>query len=151
MKTIIIGMGNPIVSDDRIGIYISERLKEDISDVKITKASFSGFYLLDLILEYDRVIFIDSIITDKNDIGDVNVYQLADFEQCNPFSIHSTDLLSAIDTCKKFDMEIPEQYYFITVEINDNVTFSEAFTDEIESRKEKIYETVKEKVGIILK
>jgi hydrogenase maturation protease len=149
MKDVIIGIGNPIISDDRIGIYAAQRLQTDLPDVDIKEASFSGFYLLDLVLGYDRAFFIDSIRTGNADLGDVNVYKLSDFQHVNPFSIHSTDIISAIESATEFGLDVPQQYYFITIEIKDNFTFSESFSDEIESIKEEIYHKIKEEIDLI--
>jgi len=65
MKEIILGIGNPILSDDGIGIYIARKLKEENPNWEIVETSDAGFRLIDLIIDYERAIFIDSVKTGK--------------------------------------------------------------------------------------
>lgn len=152
MKTVIIGLGNTILSDDGIGIYIVRELTNDFKDIEFIETSTSGFYLLDHIAGYQRGIFIDSIKTEKGEPGEVNIYKLENFKKQRSFSLHSTDLISAIEHSKRCGIDIPgiEQIYFIAIEIIDNQTFSESLTKEIETKKEVIYNEVKKKVSKII-
>ncbi|MCK4641513.1 MAG: hydrogenase maturation protease [Candidatus Marinimicrobia bacterium] len=151
MKNIILGIGNNILTDDGIGIYIVKKLKSDFVDVEMITTSNSGFGLVDQIVDYDRAIFIDSILTGRNEIGDVNVYFTNDFSNHIPFSIHSTDLISALEISKIYGMNIPKEIYLLAIEIKDNFTFNEGFSDEIEGMKESVYNNVKISVCDILK
>ncbi len=150
MKDVIVGLGNTIVSDDGIGIWVAEKLKADYQDIDISQALYSGYYLLDYIFGYDRAIFVDSIKTEKNPVGDVSLYRMSDFKNRSRTSIHSTDLISAIETARLYGMDVPEHIYFIGIEILDNITFQESFTPEVESLKESIYMKVKEKIEEIM-
>lgn len=150
MKKVLIGLGNTIVSDDRIGIYLAERLEKEKKDFEIIKTSFSGFNLVDLMLGYEKVIVVDSIKTGLNNIGNIEHYSLEDFEDIETFSIHTTDLISAIRTMRDFKLDVPEDISFIAVEVKDITTFKETFSDEIESLKNVIYENIKNKVFKIM-
>ena len=50
MKTIILGIGNPIITDDAIGILVARKLREilKIPNTVIEEASIDGFRFLDL-------------------------------------------------------------------------------------------------------
>lgn len=65
MKTLILGLGNTILSDDGVGIRIIEELQSRISDPDITvsETNVSGLSLLDIIIGYDKVIIVDAIQT----------------------------------------------------------------------------------------
>ncbi|MBL7067353.1 MAG: hydrogenase maturation protease [Candidatus Marinimicrobia bacterium] len=151
MKNIILGIGNNILTDDGIGIYIVNQLKSDFVNVEMITTSNSGFGIVDQIVDYDRAILIDSILTGRNEIGDVNVYFTNDFSNHIPFSIHSTDLISALKISKIYGMNVPKEIYLLAIEIKDNFTFNESFSDEIEAMKESIYNNVRVSVGDILK
>lgn len=151
MSDIIVGIGNRILSDDGIGIYIVQRLKNELKDVEIRETSVSGLGLVEIITGFQRAILIDAIKTGQNRIGDVRIYKLKDFESHLPFSYHSTDFISAIRISKSYGINIPEQIFFIGIEIKDNLTFSETFTRDIDNLKETIYNRVKKEVFTLLK
>lgn len=150
MKDVIVGLGNTIVSDDGIGIWIAEKLSGEFRDIEIVQSAYSGYNLLDHIFGFDRAIFVDSVKTCLKPVGDVSIYKMSDFADRSGFSIHSTDLLTAIDTARMYQLEVPEKIYFIGIEVNDNSTFNESFTEEVDSIKDQIYLEVKEKIGIIM-
>ncbi|MDY6964877.1 MAG: hydrogenase maturation protease [Halobacteriota archaeon] len=85
MKTLVLGIGNPILSDDGAGVLACRMLKEMISEssgfdnVDIYEENVSGLGLLDVILGYDAVILIDSIKTKKGKVGEVYKLGVDDF------------------------------------------------------------------------
>ena len=151
MKNIVLGIGNNILTDDGIGIYIVNKLKSDLVDIEMITTTNSGFGLVDQIVDYDRAIFIDSILTEEGKIGEVKIYHTNDFSNHIPFSIHSTDLISALEISKVYGMNVPNEIYLLAIEIKDNFTFNEGFSNEIEEMKESIYNNVKISVSDILK
>ena len=51
MKTIVLGVGNPILQDDGVGIHVANQLKQHVNhpNVTIDEALTGGMNLLDLI------------------------------------------------------------------------------------------------------
>lgn len=150
MKDIIIGIGNTIMSDDRIGIYVARRLKSDLDSIKILETSYSGMYLIDFIIGYQRAIFIDAQKTNNYKVGSIMIYKLDDFNTYSPFSIHSIDLITALKISKGCGIAVPEKVVFIGIEIKDNITVTTSFTKEIDSIKNSIYHRVKEMIGSLI-
>jgi len=76
MKTIVLGVGNPILSDDGVGIHVSQQIKQRIKDpnVIVEEALTGGMNLLDLILGYDKAIIIDAVKTNGGRNGEVHRY-----------------------------------------------------------------------------
>jgi len=70
MKTLILGMGNPILSDDGIGIWVARALEGELSggEVTVMETSMAGLNLLELMADYDRAILIDAIKTGKGEV-----------------------------------------------------------------------------------
>ena len=64
MKTLIVGLGNPILGDDRVGLEVANRLKKMIGEtenIDILEFSGSAIHLAETLLGYDRVIIIDCV------------------------------------------------------------------------------------------
>ncbi len=49
MKTLVLGIGNPVLSDDGVGLSIARSLEGEIEGVEVIAADVSGLNLLDLI------------------------------------------------------------------------------------------------------
>jgi len=150
MKRLILGLGNDLLTDDGIGIYIAGQLKSEIWEADIICSADSGFGLLDHMMGYDQVILIDSIITGKTDIGGVHHFSSSDFSQHVPFSIHSTDIISILEYSRKCGFSVPDKIEFLAVEIEDNQTFKESFSDSVESRKNLIVQNIKSRINNII-
>lgn len=149
-RTIVLGLGNPILSDDGIGVYIADRLRCHFPSVTVETTACAGFHLLDFILDYDHAVIIDSIVTHRHPPGSVLVFDAADFAHYDPFSIHSTDLISAMEIWKKYHLPVPKKVTFIGIEVNDTTTFGENFSGEVDRLRNEILESVKEKVQHVL-
>ncbi len=66
MKTIILGLGNPILSDDGVGNRVALELEDRVAerqDVAVMETSMSGLSLIDLLAGYDKAIIVDAIQT----------------------------------------------------------------------------------------
>lgn len=149
MKRLILGLGNDLLTDDGIGIYIAGQLTSEFCEADIICSADSGFGLLDHMLGYEQVILIDSIITGKIAIGGIHHFSSSDFSQHIPFSIHSTDIISILEYSRKCGFSVPDKIEFLAVEIEDNQTFKESFSDSIELRKDQIVQKIKSHISNI--
>ena len=116
MKTIVLGVGNPILGDDGVGVHVASRLKEKIKNPNVTidDAITGGMNLLDLILGYDKAIIIDAVKSDEAKDGEVRRIPISDFStmhSCNP---HDVSLTEAIKMAEKLGEEkIPKEIVII--------------------------------------
>ncbi|NLW25048.1 MAG: hydrogenase maturation protease [Clostridia bacterium] len=63
-KFIVIGLGNPILTDDGVGNRIAQNLQKLVSpEVEVVEASLAGFNLIDLVAGYEKAILIDAVQT----------------------------------------------------------------------------------------
>ena len=118
MKTIVIGVGNPILRDDGIGIHVANQLKQIVnrSDITIDEAMTGGMNLLDLILGYDKAIIIDAVnIKNAND-GEVKRFHLTDFSSVHSNNPHDVSLLEAIKLAEHLgEKRIPNEIIIIGI------------------------------------
>ena len=119
MKTVVLGVGNPILSDDGVGIHVVNQLKQHINNPNITidEALTGGMNLLDLLLGYDKAIIIDAVkTTDNGEEGEVKRILLGGFStmhSCNP---HDVSLTEAIQMAEKLgETRIPKEIIIIGI------------------------------------
>jgi len=136
MKTLIMGMGNAIITDDGIGIKVAERLREELKgyqNITVTGTSLSGLSLLDLVAGYERVIVVDSVQTQGGRPGAIYRMIPSDLDIArNSTTLHDVGLLTALELGQKLDMDVPREVIIFSIEAEDMVTFSERCTPEVE-------------------
>jgi hydrogenase maturation protease len=135
MKTLVLGIGNPILSDDGVGIKVAHEVGGKLNDPQVTVAetSAAGLSLLDSIVGYDRVIIIDAIQTEKGEAGQIYRIGIEDFSLTKHFSSpHQINLATALELGKMLNLAMPQEITVFAVEAKDITSFSEKCTPEVE-------------------
>ncbi len=135
MKTLILGLGNPILGDDGIGLRVTESLRAGLSgrDITVSESNASGLGLLDLLVGYDRAIIIDAIQTEDGDIGEVYRLDVSDLNVTrHAASPHDVNLATALELGKRLNLALPQQISIIAIEIPSACTFTEECSPEVE-------------------
>jgi hydrogenase maturation protease len=129
MKTIILGMGNTLLSDDGIGIVIKRYLEKIISnenDVTLCETSWGGFKIIDLLAGFDYAVIIDSIKTGNKPQGFIHHYKPTDFlPTLRLTSYHDINFITALKLAEIMDAKIPQDIDIFAVEIDDNRSINE--------------------------
>ena len=135
MKTLVLGLGNPILSDDGAGIKVARELGKKLDDPQITvsETSSAGLRLLDSIVGYDKVIIIDAIQTKKGKAGQIYRMKPEDFSFAKHLSSpHQINLVTALELGRVLNLVMPQEITIIAVEAKDVSNFSERCTPEVE-------------------
>lgn len=133
MKTLILGLGNPILGDDGIGLRVTEELKKrlDKQEITIEGASLAGLDLLDLLSGYDRAIIIDAIQTGGR-AG--RIYRLnpeAFQATCHASTPHDVNFATALELGQRLGVALPQRIDILAIEVADTSHFSEECTPEV--------------------
>ncbi len=135
LNTIILGIGNLILSDDGVGIKIARRLKEESLQLEVVETSEVGMALLAVAAGFDKLIIVDSIKTGQGKPGEVYKLGLEDLKPSMDFpSSHGLDIATAFELGRRLGYKMPQHISLYAVEVRDNVTFGENCTKEIEER-----------------
>ncbi len=146
MQTIILGLGNPILTDDAVGIKIAQKLKEGNPKLEVIETSEAGIALLDLITGYDKLIIIDSIKNKQGKPGELYKLGLEDLKPAKDFlSSHGIGIATAFELGKRLGYKMPKFVSIYAVEIKDNTTFGEKCTKEVEQRIPSIVKQIMRK------
>lgn len=135
MKMLILGLGNPILTDDGVGIEIAQKIGEENPDLEVVETSEAGLALLDYIAGYDKLIIIDSIKTAKGIPGELYKLELGDFKAATDLSCsHGVDIASAFKVGEGLGYKMPRYVSIYAVEVKDNSTFGQGCTEEVKER-----------------
>lgn len=136
MKTLIIGLGNPILTDDGVGVKVAYSLQKIIDfdlhpQITVTEASAGGIRLMETMLGYQRVVIIDAFLLDEQTTnpGQIHRLSLDDLREFRPTqhstSAHDTSLVTALDTAEHLGFEIPGEVIIYAVEVENILEFGE--------------------------
>jgi hydrogenase maturation protease len=137
MKTLVVGLGNPILGDDGVGWRVAEEVEQRLpkspgtSEVTVDCASLGGLSLMERLIGYERAIVIDAIGTGQRPIGAVYHFRLDDLY--DPTSGHTTaahdvSLMTAIQIGRSMGAALPDRIDVVAIESPYVYDFSENLT-----------------------
>ena len=145
MRTIVLGLGNELISDDAVGILIARRLKSELNGVAdVIESGLSGLALLDLLLGYDQAIIVDSISTGKDPPGTIIELEPDDLGHVMAPSPHYTGLPEIISIARELGLEFPSRIRIIAIEGKDLETIGGAMSSQIILSIEEVVKRIKE-------
>jgi len=158
-KTIVIGLGNPILTDDGVGVLAARQLEERIEIdlypwLTITEASAGGMRLMELVLDYQRVVLIDAyyLHPETTRPGQIHQLSLEDLRAGPPTqhstSAHDTSLVTALDAAQQMGYSIPEEVSVYAVEVENILEFGEQPTPRVAEAIPRVVDLVLAELGL---
>ena len=138
MKTIIVGLGNPILGDDGVGWKVVEEISQHLPahvSVGIECLSVGGLGLMEHLIGYDHAILIDSFIADAEDVGSILIHKLNDLPNYSAFhftSTHDTSLQNALQLGREMGAHLPMEVIVVGIATERIHEFSDDLSPEVE-------------------
>jgi len=136
-RTLVFGLGNPILTDDGVGIHVVRAAAAQYAPadgVTFAEASVGGLRLLDVLAGYERVILVDAIQTHGGQPGSIYQLTLGDLQaSLHSGSTHDMSLHTALDLGRRLGMKLPGDgdIVIFAVEVEDVLTFSNSCTQAV--------------------
>jgi len=149
-RTIVVGIGNPLLGDDAVGIHVVRALMEanKDQDVVIEEAYTGGMNLLDLIMGYDRAILVDSISIPEKEVGDVLVLDPRKMGSSHSTNPHDVSFTEALELAQRMGAEgIPGEIALVAVNIEPSFDFSATLSPGVKGAVHTVLERVKGLIG----
>ena len=105
-RTVVIGLGNPLMSDEGIGVLLARRLsqlQDDYPCVDFVDAGTGGVSVLHLIADKDKAIFVDCARMGLP-VGTIRRFTPDQVESTKPLghhSLHEADLMQVIEMARR--------------------------------------------------
>ncbi len=133
-RTIIVGLGNPLMTDDAVGILVARGLYEHLDDpaVELREASVAGIELMELLIGYHRAVIVDAVQTEDGKVGDW--YRLDEPLEHNsplPRSTHRFGVFEGLELGRRLGLDMPEDIRIYAVEVADPYTFAEGLSPDV--------------------
>ena len=150
MKTLILGLGNPILSDDAAGLEVARRVHSLLGrkEIDLIEAATGGLQTVQLLIGYDQAIIID-VIPDREHTGTVYRLSLQELGDPSYHATHGVGLGQAIQWGRKIGLDLPRTVIIYAIAVNDPWTFSEELTPEMEKALPDIVREIGEEVATL--
>jgi|WetSurMetagenome_2_1015567.scaffolds.fasta_scaffold89169_2 hydrogenase maturation protease len=147
MRTIILGLGNPILGDDGVGCKIAEEIGRRLTTISAQNIDVEPFYrggiaLMERLVDYDRAFLIDSIEGLGAEPGTIHRLGIDDLPTLTADSAHDASLKAALEMGKRLGVKLPASIVIFAVEIVPQVEFSENLSPKVQESVEKVVKMV---------
>ena len=137
MKTLILALGNPVLSDDAVGWEIADRMAAILPEEEFHVLKESGA-TLDLVPQfqgYERLIVIDAVRIGEAPIGTVHRFALSDLASTVRYSsAHDVNFATAFAAASELGYHVPKDVRIYAVEVKELNRFAETCTPELKGK-----------------
>ncbi len=177
MKTLIIGLGNPILGDDGVGWVVAQEVEKILTaalssppnfadlretggmkgGLKIECLALAGIALMEQMVGYERVILVDSLNTGQHAQGEVVTFSLDSLEDLlhgHSASAHDLSLKAALKLGRSMGADLPrdEDIQIVAIEAAHVYDFTEELTPAIAAAVpiavEKVFTLLESQEGV---
>lgn len=136
-RTLILGLGNPILSDDAVGLRVVDALQPLLSShphIDLEHDYWGGLRLMEDMIGYDRAIIIDAICSDAPP-GTIQLLHPNGIDTQRSASAHDVNLSTALEVGRRAGARLPseDRILLVAIEAEDVLTFGEKMTPQVEA------------------
>jgi len=133
--TLLLGMGNDILTDDAVGLLASRRVAESVGDrVDYAETCVATIDLLPLLSGYRRVVVVDALVSSDLPPGTRVRAMAEDLPKGFGYrSFHTLPFRDMLEIGRRLEMDLPEEIVVHGLVVEDPSTFGEMPTPDVES------------------
>ena len=145
-RTIVVGLGNPVLGDDGVGWRVADEVEGRLSAVRqasgecpavdIEWLGVGGLRLMEFLDGYDAAILVDAAEFPDRPLGEVRSCALEELD-CYAAghldSAHDASLVTALALGRRLGASLPTRIQTVTVQVHSTDVFSEQLTPEVEA------------------
>ncbi len=133
-KTLVLGLGNPIVGDDAVGLHVARevrRLLGDRPDIEVQECCCAGVALLDTVTGYDTLVVVDAVRS-GHPRGSVLRLDPQDLpKQPTVTDMHGIGLIGALELGRRVGLDMPSKVRIVAIAVDGDYEASESLSDEV--------------------
>jgi hydrogenase maturation protease len=137
VKTLILGIGNPILCDDGVGHHIAHALGGVFPDAEVHTTTMIDLQLLETLADYDRVYIVDALLSDGDTIGAVKKVTPGQ-RTLHLFSSHGIHFLELLKLGQVLRYKLPEIGGIYGIVIGEECPFGTTLSPEIMMKRKAI-------------
>jgi len=158
VRTLVVGLGNPILGDDGVGWVVAEEVNKKLASsparpleiegsiIDVDCLSLGGISLMEHLIGYKYAVLIDAFICDGED-GSIIVSKLDDLPSYSAFhltSAHDMSVHNALRLGRQLGAELPEDVTLVGISARHVYDFSEELSPPVQDAIPKATQIVME-------
>jgi len=148
-RILILGLGNPILSDDGIGLLLTKNLEGKFPGVDIASITLAGLELLDILVGYDHVFLIDAATGTGGKPGELK--EISDGKGAlHLFTSHGANFFDLLKLGRDMGLKMPEPGLVLGIEIGNATDFGIALSPALQSALPSLEEAITERIREII-
>jgi hydrogenase maturation protease len=155
-RAAVLGLGNPILSDDGVGLAVAEAFARRLADsplpgVDVLCSARAGFELIDLLRDYARAVIVDCLVLPDPQPGRVRRLSLEDVAgSARLVNMHEISLGVAFGVAARLGIPMPLDVVIFAVEAADTATIAEGLTPAVAAAVEPLARAIHESLRAAL-
>lgn len=144
-KTLVLGLGNDILTDDAVGLKVVRELRECLAGqatVDVRETMEMGLALLDFIVGYRALVLVDSIQTGKAAPGVLHEIDGTDLKQLPGPTPHFLGVGETLALGRQLGLPMPTVVRIFAIEVEDPFTLGEQLTPVLQAALPRIIQRV---------
>ena len=158
MRTLLLGMGNPILTDDSVGVRLARDVGVCLEGTPgfavVEECSVGGLALLDVVAGHDRLLVVDAIRTRGGTPGDWYRFDARALrDTLHLRNVHDVNFATAMELGRRLGVQLPpdEEIHIFAVEVADDATFGETLSPALDAAYGEILAGILEEIRGILR
>jgi hydrogenase maturation protease len=148
-RILILGLGNPILSDDGIGLILTKSFEGRFPGADTASITLAGLELLDILLGYDHVFLIDAATGTGGEPGDLK--EISDGKGAlHLFTSHGVNFFDILKLGRDMGLKMPEPAAVFGVEVGNATDFGIALSPELQSALPSLEVAITERIREII-
>ncbi|MBF0146824.1 MAG: hydrogenase maturation protease [Magnetococcales bacterium] len=147
-RCLVVGLGNPILSDDGVGVAVIHALQQQKwtgTSIDFIEGNVGGLHLMERLVGYDDALIIDAMITRTHPPGWIIRGDFGDWPGArHTWSSHDTRLSVALELGLSIGMKLPARIRVWGIEVRDVDTFGLTMTPEVAAAIPQVVREVRE-------
>lgn len=141
MKTIVVGLGNPILGDDGAGWKVAQEVERLLAssgpglgtDVAVEYCALGGLSLMESLTGYQAAILVDALALDQapGTVLSFPLEELPNQSAGHTTSAHDTSLQDALKMGASMGVELPNRIMIVGIAARRLYDFSESLSPEV--------------------
>lgn len=131
---VVLGLGNPILSDDAAGLRVAEELlrllnTSPVPQVTVLLSTRAGFELIDMLQGFGHALIVDALELPEPQPGRVQLLDLSNFSGSVRLNMmHEVTITTAFEFAERMGIPMPQQVEIFAIEAADTRTLCETMS-----------------------
>ncbi len=149
MRTLVLGLGNPLLGDDAVGLKVAGLVRERLhgrADVDVLEDETGGIRLMERLSGYDRAVLVDAAVTGGTP-GTIRRIGPAELPTQRTAIAHGIDLPGALALGRSLGLAMPATVRIVAVEAASVLEFRLDMTPAVAAAVEDAVAAVIDELG----